>query len=70
MRKLKEKHLDLIVVNDILGTQTGFDVETNQVTLIDRKGNTALPLLTKEATANRIWDRVVSLLHERGGYGG
>jgi len=70
LRKLKEKNLDLIVVNDILGAQTGFDVETNQVTLIDRKGDTVLPLLTKEATANRIWDRVVSLLHERGGYGG
>lgn len=63
-RKLQEKNLDLIVVNDILGSQTGFDVETNQVTLIDKKGSAVLPLLTKEATANRIWDRVVSLLHE------
>ena len=63
-RKLREKNLDLIVVNDILGTQTGFDVETNQVTLIDRKGSVVLPLLTKEATANRIWDKVVSLLRE------
>jgi len=63
-RKFQEKNLDLIVVNDILGTQTGFDVETNQVTLIDRKGSAVLPLLTKEATANRIWDKVVSLLQE------
>ncbi len=64
-RKLREKNLDLIVVNDILGSQTGFDVETNQVTLIDREGATPLPLLSKEATANRIWDRVVRLLAER-----
>ena len=64
-RKLQEKNLDLIVVNDILGSQTGFDVETNQVTLIDGNGNTVLPLMTKEATANRIWDKVVSLLQER-----
>ena len=65
-RKLKEKNLDLIVVNDILGTQTGFDVETNQVTLIDGRGSTELPLMTKEDTSNRIWDKVVSLLHTKG----
>ena len=61
-RKLTEKNLDLIVVNDILGKQTGFDVETNQVTLIDRAGSLVLPLLSKEATADRIWDRIVALL--------
>jgi phosphopantothenoylcysteine decarboxylase / phosphopantothenate---cysteine ligase len=64
-RKLREKNLDLIVVNDILGAQTGFDVETNQVTMIDEQATTSLPLLSKEATANRIWDRVVTLLNER-----
>lgn len=61
-RKLREKNLDLIVVNDILGPQTGFEVETNQVTLIDRDGHAALPLLSKEATAHRIWDKIVTLL--------
>ena len=61
-RKLREKNLDLIVVNDILGARTGFDVETNQVTLIDREAATPLPLLSKEATADRIWDRIVQLL--------
>jgi phosphopantothenoylcysteine decarboxylase/phosphopantothenate--cysteine ligase len=65
LRKLQVKNLDLIVVNDILGAQTGFDVETNQGTLIDRRGSTVLPLLTKEATANRIWDKVVALLQEK-----
>ena len=64
-RKLREKNLDLIVVNDILGAKTGFDVETNQVTLIDRQASTPLPLLSKEATANRIWDKVALLLGER-----
>jgi phosphopantothenoylcysteine decarboxylase / phosphopantothenate---cysteine ligase len=64
-RKLREKNLDLIVVNDILGAQTGFDVETNQVTLVDRQACTPLPLLSKEATASRIWDKVVLLLGER-----
>ncbi|MDD2466919.1 MAG: bifunctional phosphopantothenoylcysteine decarboxylase/phosphopantothenate--cysteine ligase CoaBC [Desulfobulbus sp.] len=59
-RKLKEKNLDLIVVNDILGSRTGFDVETNQVTLISRSSSQELPLLSKEETANRIWDAVLT----------
>lgn len=60
-RKLQEKNLDLIVVNDILGSTTGFDVETNQVTLIDRQTITPLPLLSKEDTADRIWDKIVTM---------
>jgi len=64
-RKLKDKNLDLIVVNDILGKATGFDVDTNQVTLIDSQGSNALPLLSKEETANLIWDRVKDLLSAR-----
>lgn len=65
-RKLKEKNLDLIVVNDILGERTGFDVETNQVTLIDRQASTSLPLLSKEDTADRIWDKVAALIAGNG----
>jgi phosphopantothenoylcysteine decarboxylase/phosphopantothenate--cysteine ligase len=59
-RKLREKHLDLIVVNDILGSRTGFDVETNQVTLISQFFSRRLPLLSKEETAQQIWDAVVA----------
>ena len=61
-RKLREKNLDLIVVNDILGEQTGFGTETNQVTLLDRHGSVSLPLLSKEDTADRIWDAVRGLI--------
>ncbi len=61
-RKLEEKNVDLMVVNDILGEKTGFDVDTNQVTLISRDGIEHLELMSKEETANRIWDSVVSLL--------
>lgn len=60
-RKLKEKNLDMIVINDILADNTGFDSPTNRVTILDRSGNALeLPLLSKEETADRIWDRVVS----------
>ena len=51
----------MIVVNDILSERTGFDVDTNQVLLITRDGAEQLALLSKEETANRIWDKVMTL---------
>ena len=64
MRKLVDKNVDLMVVNDILGEKTGFDVDTNQVTLVTRNGVERLQLMSKEETADQIWDRVVDLLPE------
>lgn len=61
-KKLIKKNLDLIAINDIGGEQTGFETDTNQVTLLDKNGFTDLPLTSKEATANLILDRVVTLL--------
>lgn len=63
--KLLAKKADLIVVNDILGQETGFDAETNQVTLITQQDTERLDLLSKEETADRIWDKALSLLHNR-----
>ncbi|GAG17925.1 unnamed protein product, partial [marine sediment metagenome] len=37
-KKLEKKQLDLIVANDITAAGSGFDVDTNKVTLIDRNG--------------------------------
>ncbi len=65
-RKLEAKQADLIVVNDILGKQTGFDVDTNQVTLITHQGAEQLALLSKEETANRIWNKVIALGKAKG----
>jgi phosphopantothenoylcysteine decarboxylase/phosphopantothenate--cysteine ligase len=62
-RKLKEKNLDLIVINDIIGKDTGFGTDTNQVNLIDRDYQLEkLPLLSKEECAFIIWDKIVKLL--------
>jgi len=65
-RKLTEKDLDLIVANDVTGTDTGFAVETNAVTMIDRSGrHETVPLMSKDAVAERIVDRIVILRRER-----
>jgi phosphopantothenoylcysteine decarboxylase / phosphopantothenate---cysteine ligase len=61
-RKLLAKNLDLVVVNDISRDDAGFDVDSNQVILVDREGSRPLPLLSKEQTADRIWDHVKTLI--------
>ncbi len=65
-RKLREKGLDLVVVNDATEPGAGFGVTTNRVTFVNRAGEVeALPLLSKREVADAIWDRVEILLHGR-----
>jgi phosphopantothenoylcysteine decarboxylase/phosphopantothenate--cysteine ligase len=60
--KLERKGLDLIVANDVSAPGSGFGVDTNQVTLIDRAGVEALPLMSKRDVAERVLDRVAAML--------
>lgn len=64
-KKLKNKNLDLIAINDIGSAHTGFAADTNQVTLLDKDGVSQLPLVTKEQTADLIWDHVVTMRGNR-----
>ncbi len=64
--KIQSKGLDFIVANDITSNDSGFDVDNNRVTLIDRQGSREdLPLMSKLDVAHRILDRVVALLATR-----
>jgi phosphopantothenoylcysteine decarboxylase / phosphopantothenate---cysteine ligase len=64
--KIKNKHLDLIVANNILEAASGFGADTNKVILIGKDGALEdLPLMSKRAVADRILDRVVNLLVEK-----
>jgi len=61
-QKLKQKGLDLIVVNDITASDSGFGTDTNRVTIIDRKGKVdSLPLMPKREVADKVLDRVAEL---------
>ncbi|MDH4299651.1 MAG: bifunctional phosphopantothenoylcysteine decarboxylase/phosphopantothenate--cysteine ligase CoaBC [Dehalococcoidia bacterium] len=60
--KLKQKRLDFIVANDVTARDSGFDTDTNRVTIIDRTGKVhRLPLLPKREVANKVLDRVAAL---------
>ena len=59
-KKLKEKNLDLIVANNVKEPGAGFGVDTNIVTIIDKKGNIEeLPKMSKEEVAWRVLDWVI-----------
>ncbi|HVC00517.1 MAG TPA: bifunctional phosphopantothenoylcysteine decarboxylase/phosphopantothenate--cysteine ligase CoaBC [Candidatus Dormibacteraeota bacterium] len=61
-RKLAAKPVDLIVANDVLRRDAGFDVDTNIVTFFTRDGREqALPKLSKREVAERILDEVVQI---------
>jgi phosphopantothenoylcysteine decarboxylase/phosphopantothenate--cysteine ligase len=60
--KLRSKHLDAIVANDVSRADSGFDSATNAITIVTRDNNTVeLPLMSKLEAANRILDVVVNL---------
>jgi len=55
LKKLKDKYLDMIVVNDLRQSGSGFGVDTNAVTIIDRFGTrTVLPTMQKTLIAASI----------------
>ncbi len=63
--KRKNKHVDLIVANDVSKSDAGFDVDTNAVTIVGPEGSEGLPLQSKARVAMDILDRVERLLTER-----
>jgi phosphopantothenoylcysteine decarboxylase/phosphopantothenate--cysteine ligase len=63
-QKLHDKQLDLVAFNVYDGSTSGFEVDTNVLTLLDRDGMVSeLPLLSKEAAAGRLLDVIETLLH-------
>ena len=60
--KLEKKHFDFIVLNSLRDEGAGFRGDTNKVTLIDRAGAEALPLMSKREVAAHIADKIETLL--------
>ena len=61
------KNLDLIVANDILRQDAGFDVETNAATILRRDGaRIELPLQSKRELAEAVLDEITKLRQSNG----
>jgi len=65
-RKLQEKKLDLVVLNDVTEPGSGFAVETNRATLL-RPGAPLgpLPMMLKTELAHRVWHEALALAKQR-----
>lgn len=57
-KKLREKKMDMIVLNNISEKGSGFDTDTNKVIIIDNQKQTSLPLMSKESVADALLDRM------------
>ncbi|MQC27270.1 MAG: bifunctional phosphopantothenoylcysteine decarboxylase/phosphopantothenate--cysteine ligase CoaBC [Chloroflexi bacterium] len=62
--KLRAKDVDLMVANDISAAAAGFEVDTNQVVLVDAGGHEELPLMSKAEVGERVLARVVEMLEK------
>ena len=60
--KLAKKNLDMIVANNLKQTGAGFGTDTNIVTLITKKDEQELPILTKDEVAKAIVDKILTLI--------
>lgn len=60
-KKLEKKNLDMIVANNLKVEGAGFANDTNVVTIITKSKEVSLPKLTKEETAGRILDQILSM---------
>lgn len=60
-KKLNEKKLDAILLNDISNSTIGFNVDDNRIYWIDRKGNKEdSGIQSKIELARWIWDRIIN----------
>jgi phosphopantothenoylcysteine decarboxylase/phosphopantothenate--cysteine ligase len=65
--KLTQKHLDLIVYNDVGSDTIGFDSEENEVVIVSPAGRQPVARAPKRAIAARVLDEIEKVLAERDG---
>jgi len=61
-KKLADKGADMIVFNNIASPGSGFDVDTNEITLIERRGESSFPLMSKDEVADLLLDRIAHFI--------
>jgi phosphopantothenoylcysteine decarboxylase/phosphopantothenate--cysteine ligase len=64
-KKLENKHLDAVVVNDVSQPGIGFDSDQNTVTIVSRSAEQSVPRTSKREVADRILDEVVRIKNTR-----
>ncbi len=64
LKKLRDKNLDMIVMNSLADPGAGFNHDTNKVTLFDNRGKERdIPLKSKQEVARDIVSAIIELQH-------
>ncbi len=64
-KKLLDKHIDLVVANDVRADDAGFDSDYNRLLLIDKNGVIELPRLHKNRLARLLIQHVADKYHAK-----
>ena len=64
-QKLHRKNFDFVVLNSLRDEGAGFGVDTNRVTMVAADGEESLPLMSKAEVAERIVDRIESIMNSK-----
>jgi phosphopantothenoylcysteine decarboxylase/phosphopantothenate--cysteine ligase len=64
-KKLHNKNLDLIVLNSLKDTGSGFGYDTNKITIIDKKNTKKLELMSKKDAAKNIVSEIINRLNKK-----
>jgi len=61
-KKLRNKNLDMIILNSLKDKNSGFEYDTNKITVIHRKGKvTRFKLMSKFQAANKILSEIIQI---------
>ena len=65
MKKLKEKNLDLVVLNEVSQVNPAFEDNYNQVYFVTKGGIKKLERMKKSEVASHVYDEVFNLTKEK-----
>ncbi len=60
-RKMRDKHLDAIVANDVTRAGAGFDSDSNAATFLSATRTIEWNLMSKREMATKIWDEIAKM---------
>ncbi|MCK4835378.1 MAG: hypothetical protein KAT17_02010 [Candidatus Aminicenantes bacterium] len=64
-RKLAEKNMDLLVLNEISKSNPGFNVDTNEVYFLTPGEIKKLPRMNKSDIAVNVWDKIFDIARDK-----
>lgn len=67
-RKLTEKNMDLLVLNEISLSNPAFNVDTNEVYFLTSEEIKKLPRMKKQEIAVNIWDKIEEIARKKIGF--